>query len=826
MYQSQQWHLTSANIVDAWTITRGSSDIKVCILDDGVDVGHSEFASKVAAEFDFFNNTSDARPKGAQDNHGTACAGVATAAGVKALGAAPDCSLIAACTPAWGASSDEAKMFKWAADQGADVISCSWGPPDGTGSVDPLPDLTRAAIHYCVTEGRDGKGCSVLFAAGNGNESVSNDGYASNPDVMAIAACTDADTRAGYSDFGPEVSICAPSNGGTNSILTTDRRGADGYNKTHPGQDDPAKPWMNDPFADLDYTSMFGGTSSSTPLVAGVVGLMLSANPDLTPTQIRNCLQNTAKKIGPSSSYDSNGHSPQFGYGKIDAGAAVREAQSLSDSPSTALPTITATDQSVSRSGPPPSFDVDPSPNTHYHVEVAAQTQWLDDESGQPADGYYATWEDGGFQSASTFTLPQAAWDRVKNNTQLFYRAWTSSSATDWVDTLATTGDAGGAAAESIEVAGQETPSDADRPTISGPTSIARSDAPPTFTVNPRPNTHYAFEVAATADLLDQESGQSLDESYASWEDGGFLSDSSYQLSDAAWERIRGNDRLFYRAWTTSSATESTDTLATAETGAEADSFEVTGGASSEFETVTFPSGVTLKVADSDSPGSVGSSNPQGSGVPLLSVAGRGNERLSTSFLVKELAGPNAAFARIDVALVEALQAIRDQVGASVKVLSAYQPSPSRMLGKRDRRQRSRLRSDSPNPGDRSNGSRFGGARPGDAGCQIGIGLGSNSIEIDVRGSLATWVPPGAAMTIEQLDKFVGEDVPSNRMMGTRARGGARAGGRSDRDDASMGRTAVEVPEITDRKLPTPRARRPSSASCLGATATTRWRSP
>ena len=403
---------------------------------------------------------------------------------------------------------------------------------------------------------------------------------------------------------------------------------------------------------------------------------------------------------------------------------------------------------------------MDPSPNTHYHVEVAAQTQWLDDESGQPADGYYATWEDGGFQSASTFTLPQAAWDRVKNNTQLFYRAWTSSSATDWVDTLATTGDAGGAAAESIEVAGQETPSDADRPTISGPTSIARSDAPPTFTVNPRPNTHYAFEVAATADLLDQESGQSLDEYYASWEDGGFLSDSSYQLSDAAWERIRGNDRLFYRAWTTSSATEWTDTLATAETGAEADSFEVTGGASSETETVTFPSGVTLKVADSDSQGGVDYSDPQGSGVPLLSVAGRGNERLSTSFLVKELAGPNAAFARIDVALVEALQAIRDQVGASVKVLSAYRhPAQDAQANGIDGNghvsgQTAQIQVTGRTARD------LAGLALETLGCQIGIGLGSNSIEIDVRGSLATWVLPGAAMTIEQFDEFVGEDCP------------------------------------------------------------------
>lgn len=593
IYQSQQWHLTSANIVDAWSVTRGRPDIKICILDDGVDVAHAEFAGKISVQFDFFTNTADARPKGAQDNHGTACAGVATASGVKALGAAPGCSLIAGVTPAWGAISEEARMFRWAADQGADVISCSWGPQDGTGAVDPLPDATRAAIRYCVTQGRGGKGCSVLFAAGNGNESVSNDGYAANPDVMAIAASTDADAHAFYSDFGPEVSICAPSNGGSRGILTTDRRGSDGYNKNHPGPDD-ADPRFNDPFADLDYTSKFGGTSSSAPLVAGVVGLMLSANPNLTASQVRQCLQNTATKIGPASSYDTRGHSPEFGFGKVNAGAAVREAQRLlGNVSSTATPTISALQQSVPRSGPPPSFRVAPQPNTHYAFEIAARRELLDAESGQPLSEYYASWEESPFMTAPVYTLPQTAWDRIKNNNQLFYRIWTSSSAADWVNTISSTGDAGSSAAPSIQVVAQQ---NMGAPTMSGPASTARFGQPPSFTIDPGTNTNYTVEFAARPELLDADSGQPASEYYASWEDTPFMSDRTYRMPQAVWDRLKNNPRLFFRAWTSSSPTGWADTRVTAESGAAAPTMMISDSGSRDAtpRSATFRSGISL----------------------------------------------------------------------------------------------------------------------------------------------------------------------------------------------------------------------------------------
>src|SRR5258708_33597808 len=168
------------------------------------------------------------------DNHGKAGGGVAGGSGMKASGVAPGCRIVMAGIPDYLGVSDEAKMFIWAADAGGGVIGCSWGPADGTGATVPVPTGTRLAIRYCLNAGRAGKGIPIFWAAGNGHESVSADGYASHPDVMAIAACSASGAIAPYSDYGPEIFACAPSNGsfGQPAIFTTDRRGAAGH---HPG---------------------------------------------------------------------------------------------------------------------------------------------------------------------------------------------------------------------------------------------------------------------------------------------------------------------------------------------------------------------------------------------------------------------------------------------------------------------------------------------------------------------------------------------------------------------------------------------------------------
>jgi subtilisin family serine protease len=339
----QQWHLKKtriagklvdahANVEAAWSLSRGEGII-IAVIDDGVDIDHEEFRSsaKIVAPRDVTRGVDDPRPKGLRDDHGTACAGVACADGnFGASGVAPRARLLPIRLASELGSQAEADAFAWAADHGADVISCSWGPSDGDflnpddplhRQVEPLPDSTRLAVDYAVEKGRNGRGCVILFAAGNGNESVDNDGYASNPKVIAVAASDDRGKRAPYSDFGAAVFCCFPSNhyhpSLTPGIWTTDRVGGLGYNFGDKGLGD----------AEGKYTDSFGGTSSACPGAAGVAALVLSKNPELRWDQVRDVLRRSADPIDKRGGrYDERGRSPFYGYGRLNARRAVELA--------------------------------------------------------------------------------------------------------------------------------------------------------------------------------------------------------------------------------------------------------------------------------------------------------------------------------------------------------------------------------------------------------------------------------------------------------------------------------------------------------------------
>lgn len=341
---NDQWHLKATRIQGvsinadvkadlAHAITAGSGII-IAVIDDGFEIDHQEFSApgKVLHARDITFSSNDPRPKKPDNNHGTACAGVAAASGKEASGVAPDARLMPIRLYSELGSAAEANAFKWAADHGADVISCSWGPVDGywndpgdpahTLMVD-LPDHTRLAMDYAVDHGRSGKGCIITFAAGNGNEDIRYDGYASYQKVIAVAACNDTGKRSVYSDYGSSVWCAFPSNDIgyapfshpaplTSGIYTTDRLGAAGYN--------PAG----------DYTGNFGGTSSACPGVAGTVALMLSVNPELSWQQVRQIIRETAEKIDPENGrYDAHGHSIYYGYGRVHARNAVDRAREL-----------------------------------------------------------------------------------------------------------------------------------------------------------------------------------------------------------------------------------------------------------------------------------------------------------------------------------------------------------------------------------------------------------------------------------------------------------------------------------------------------------------
>lgn len=340
----RQWHLgereidgrtvaAHANVEAAWELSEGDG-IVIAVIDDGVAVEHTEFASdgKVIAPRSVTPPRGDSPlPVGFRDNHGTACAGVACADGSRgASGVAPKARLMPIRFTSGLGSQDEADAFVWAADNGADVISNSWGPVDGDWSdptdpqhsqLVPLPDSTRLALEYALTRGRGGKGCVITWAAGNGNEDVGNDGYASYEGVIAVAACGDKGTRSVYSDMGEAIWCCFPSSDFdaplTTGIWTTDRPGSAGYNAGDPADGD----------GDGEYTNSFGGTSSACPGAAGVVALMLARNPELTPPEVKELIRETSEKIDAGDGeYDAAGHSTNYGYGRIDARAAVEAA--------------------------------------------------------------------------------------------------------------------------------------------------------------------------------------------------------------------------------------------------------------------------------------------------------------------------------------------------------------------------------------------------------------------------------------------------------------------------------------------------------------------
>lgn len=338
----QQWHLKRAtiagnsvnehaNVEAAWALSQGEGTT-IAVIDDGVDMNHEEFASagKIVAPRDVTRGHDDANP-GSGDRHGTPCAGVACANGLHgASGVAPRARLMPIRLVSSLGSQSEADAFVWAADHGADVISCSWGPMDGDwwnpndprhDDVVPIPDSTRLAIDYAVREGRAGKGCVITWAAGNGNESVDNDGYASYSKVIAVAASNDRGKKADYSDTGEAIWCSFPSSNGTASltpgIWTTDVSGAGGYNSGSESDGDAAG----------HYTNSFGGTSSACPGAAGVAALVIARDPELRWDQVKELLKQSCDRIDPNAgSYDASGHSKLYGYGRLNAKAAVELA--------------------------------------------------------------------------------------------------------------------------------------------------------------------------------------------------------------------------------------------------------------------------------------------------------------------------------------------------------------------------------------------------------------------------------------------------------------------------------------------------------------------
>ncbi|TIV68247.1 MAG: hypothetical protein E5V74_07055 [Mesorhizobium sp.] len=317
-----------ARVVDAWKCLdgMGSADVVIGFIDDGFDLTHPDFRDKAILPWDFVRNSPDVTPDvpdgGNDDWHGTACAGVAAASfgAGDMIGAAPYARIMPIRMSPDIEPEPLSRMFYYLAENGAWIANCSWGPEAAKYE---LPTRLSDAITYCVEQGRAGRGMPVLFAAGNANVSINDathlNGFATHPLVIAVASSNSLDQRSDYSNFGAEIALCAPSSGGAGrAIITADVTGTcvDGNGVTRPRG-----------YAEGDYYRFFKGTSSACALAAGVCALVLSAAPELGVAQLRGILQQTARRIGSPTDYGPDGHSDLFGFGCIDAAAAVAAAQ-------------------------------------------------------------------------------------------------------------------------------------------------------------------------------------------------------------------------------------------------------------------------------------------------------------------------------------------------------------------------------------------------------------------------------------------------------------------------------------------------------------------
>ena len=387
---NQQWHLQNSGqipgvstrlrsgadckVFDAWRTlgNRGASDVTVAIIDTGFDLNHPDLKNKVFRPYNVFHNSNQIAQGDDRYTHGTPCASVALASANSSgiVGAAPNARFM----PIHGSSFVDTyteRMFDYCVRNGADIISCSWGTTDPVHRLNYRKDQ---AIRKAASQGRNGKGCVILYAVGNDSKSYINY-YAAHPDVIAVGASTSQDYHASYSNQGPEVDICAPSSG--HWPILAARAWWDKGEVGRVGHDR----YYIDGISRGNHYKHFGGTSSSTPLVAGICALILSANPDLTAQEVKDVLTKTADKIGHPSEY-INGRSRKYGYGRVNAERAVAEAirrrsnrVSQPSTPNTGTGTFGSGDSATGTTSTPTSNTNNVTTSCLFHIKVSDTVQ-------------------------------------------------------------------------------------------------------------------------------------------------------------------------------------------------------------------------------------------------------------------------------------------------------------------------------------------------------------------------------------------------------------------------------------------------------------------
>lgn len=309
---AKQWDLyeTTAgmNVPGAWNTTTGTG-VTVAVIDTGY-VTHSDLAANIVAGYDFIGDTAvsvdgDGRDSNPADPgdwynandcgsgipasnsswHGTHVAGTIAAVtnnnkGVAGIAYGAKISPVRVLGKCGGYDSDIIDAITWASGGSvsgvpansnvAKVINMSLG---GDGA---CTSATQSAINAAVN-----RGTTVVVAAGNENDNVANHSPGNCNNVISVAATNRSGAKASYSNYGSLVDISAPggqtSTGTANGILST----------LNSGSKTPS----------TESYAYYQGTSMATPHIAGLVALLKSANPSLTPAQIESAIKANARAL-------------------------------------------------------------------------------------------------------------------------------------------------------------------------------------------------------------------------------------------------------------------------------------------------------------------------------------------------------------------------------------------------------------------------------------------------------------------------------------------------------------------------------------------------
>ena len=290
------WGWTKTHTTQAWDVTQGSPSVVVAVLDTGLKTqGLSDFGGQTVSGWNVLTGTTDTSTNAGV--HGTYVAGVVgLALGNEAgnVGYCPGCRImpVQVGTDSGAYVSDMASGITWAADHGARVINLSWAGATPSTTLDDAVAYAR------------GKGVVVVAAAGNSNCDCTN--YpAASPGVLGVAGTDSADNKASDSNYGTWVALAAPE---SNITAWPTLNGAPGY-------------------------AAVGGTSLAAPVVAGIAGLLFSADPAATGAQVEQALESSAAPVGFS-----------VAHGRVDALAALN-ALGYSDPQTAQAPVNTSAPQ-------------------------------------------------------------------------------------------------------------------------------------------------------------------------------------------------------------------------------------------------------------------------------------------------------------------------------------------------------------------------------------------------------------------------------------------------------------------------------------------------